>query len=70
MFRTVLLAVAFSSSLLCAEAPQGKGCPQKPLYRDSIYDGAADPVVCWNKQEQKWFMSTPTAAPMSTTPAA
>lgn len=28
----------------------------KPLYRDSIYDGAADPVVIWNKSEKKWFM--------------
>jgi len=28
----------------------------KPLYRDTIYDGAADPVVIWNKHEQKWFM--------------
>ena len=27
-----------------------------PLYRDPVYDGAADPVVIWNKQEQKWFM--------------
>ena len=28
----------------------------KPLFRDPIYDGAADPVVIWNEQEQKWFM--------------
>lgn len=28
----------------------------KPLFRDPIYDGAADPVVIWNKTEQKWFM--------------
>ncbi len=28
----------------------------KPLFRDPIYDGAADPVVIWNKVEQKWFM--------------
>ncbi len=27
-----------------------------PLYRDPIYDGAADPVVIWNKKEGKWFM--------------
>lgn len=33
----------------------GKVAP-KPLYRDSIYDGAADPVLCWNHKEQKWFM--------------
>lgn len=28
----------------------------KPLFRDTIYDGAADPVVIWNKAERKWFM--------------
>lgn len=28
----------------------------KPLFRDHIYDGAADPVVIWNHQEKKWFM--------------
>ncbi len=28
----------------------------KPLFRDSIFDGAADPTLIWNKQEQRWFM--------------
>lgn len=28
----------------------------KPLYRDPIHDGAADPVVIWNQKEKKWFM--------------
>lgn len=28
----------------------------KPLYRDPVYDGAADPVVIWNDKEQRWFM--------------
>ncbi|RPI02697.1 MAG: glycosyl hydrolase, partial [Ignavibacteriae bacterium] len=28
----------------------------KPLFRDPMYDGAADPVVIWNKQEKKWFL--------------
>ena len=28
----------------------------KPLYRDTIYDGAADPIVIWNKKENRWFM--------------
>ena len=27
-----------------------------PLFRDPIYDGAADPVVIWNKQEKNWWM--------------
>ncbi|MEI6945847.1 family 43 glycosylhydrolase [Paraflavisolibacter sp. H34] len=28
----------------------------KPLFRDPIYDGAADPEIVWNKKEKKWFM--------------
>jgi hypothetical protein len=28
----------------------------KPLFRDPIYDGAADPTVIWNRKEKKWFM--------------
>jgi hypothetical protein len=28
----------------------------KPLFRDPVYDGAADPVVTWNAKEKKWFM--------------
>lgn len=27
-----------------------------PLFRDPIYDGAADPVVFWNSHEQEWWM--------------
>ena len=28
----------------------------KPLYRDPVYDGAADPVVIWNPKVKKWWM--------------
>lgn len=28
----------------------------KPLFRDPVFDGAADPVVIWNFGERKWFM--------------
>lgn len=28
----------------------------KPLYRDPVFDGAADPVIIWNQQEKRWFM--------------
>lgn len=28
----------------------------KPLYRDPVYDGAADPTIIWNRKEKKWFM--------------
>ena len=28
----------------------------KPLYRDPVYDGAADPVVIWNPLVKRWWM--------------
>ncbi len=28
----------------------------KPLYRDPVFDGAADPVVIYNRAEKRWFM--------------
>lgn len=27
-----------------------------PLFRDPIYDGAADPVIIWNRQERAWWL--------------
>src|SRR5689334_21830804 len=44
--------------MLCvahALAQTGKRA-DKPLFRDPIYDGAADPVVVWNKAKKKWWM--------------
>ncbi len=34
---------------------QGK-IADKPLFRDPVYDGAADPVLCFNHRKKKWFM--------------
>ena len=28
----------------------------KPLFRDPVFDGAADPTIIWNKKEKRWFM--------------
>lgn len=28
----------------------------KPLYRDPVFDGAADPVVLWNPHRARWWM--------------
>lgn len=30
--------------------------PPAPLFRDPIYDGAADPVVIWNHAEESWWL--------------
>jgi hypothetical protein len=37
------------------QAQQGKVAP-KPLFRDPVFDGAADPVVIWNRQAKRWWM--------------
>jgi sucrose-6-phosphate hydrolase SacC (GH32 family) len=38
-----------------ATLPAEKSAPQ-PLYRDPVYDGAADPVVVWNPHTRQWWM--------------
>ena len=30
--------------------------PPAPLFRDPIYDGAADPTLIWNRQEGEWWL--------------
>jgi len=35
--------------------PRGPIAP-KPVFRDPVHDGAADPVLVWNRAEAKWWM--------------
>ena len=35
---------------------KGDKIADKPLFRDPIYDGAADPAVVWNAKENLWYM--------------
>jgi predicted GH43/DUF377 family glycosyl hydrolase len=42
-------------TLLSAQKQAGN-LASNPLYHDPVYDGAADPVIIWNKKEKKWFM--------------
>lgn len=30
--------------------------PKAPLFRDPIYDGCSDPVIIWNRGEQRWWL--------------
>jgi len=42
---------------LCSGAARETGpAAPKPLYRDPVYDGAADPVLVWNRTERQWWM--------------
>ncbi|HEX2861832.1 MAG TPA: glycosyl hydrolase [Lacunisphaera sp.] len=53
-FLLVLLALT-ALPLAVATEPAGP-CAPKPLFRDPVYDGAADPVVVWNPTAQRWWM--------------
>lgn len=30
--------------------------PKAPLFKDPVYNGAADPVIIWNKEEKSWWI--------------
>lgn len=59
--KRLVIAVSFLCCIFLlahssfAQKKKGK-LADKPLFRDPIFDGAADPVIVWNKQEKKWFM--------------
>lgn len=46
---------AEKNDVLPIKTKQGKLAP-KPLFVDPVYDGAADPVVIWNRKAKKWYM--------------
>lgn len=50
-----LAALSHAAESATSQTRPGKLAP-KPLYRDPVHDGAADPVVVWNRLERKWFM--------------
>ena len=39
-----------------ARSQPAGGVAPKPLFRDPVYDGAADPVLVWNPGAKKWLM--------------
>lgn len=43
-------------SLQCTQSTKSDNLASKPLFRDTIFDGVADPSVIWNQKEKKWFM--------------
>lgn len=45
----LILLLNICNPLFCQKAPA-------PLFRDPMYDGAADPVFVWNKQEKSWWI--------------
>ncbi len=53
--RILSLSFVLLVAVLTTLAVQPDAAPQ-PLYRDPIYDGAADPVVVWNPTTESWWM--------------
>jgi len=47
----LLTGILFLQIITLAQQPA-----PKPLYRDPVFDGAADPVVVYNKLQKKWWM--------------
>jgi beta-xylosidase len=46
---------ALLASVVALTVAAGSVAP-KPLFRDPVYDGAADPVVIWNPHTRTWWM--------------
>lgn len=58
-FAVLLVSFLFllMPSLLSAQGSKlsGKLAP-KPLFRDPVHDGAADPTLIWNRERHEWWM--------------
>lgn len=53
--KTLCITIIALIGLLPAYSQETAIAP-KPLYVDPIYDGAADPVIIYNKQKKAWWM--------------
>src|SRR5574340_561464 len=52
----IILFIIIISSCASTKSFHQSGPAPKPLFADLVYNGAADPVVIWNKKKQLWFM--------------
>jgi hypothetical protein len=52
----ILLSGALAGSLLAGGAAVRAQAAPKPLFRDPVHDGAADPTLIWNVQRKEWWM--------------
>ena len=54
--KLIALLLALFSLISTALADEAGLVAAKPLYRDPVYDGAADPTLIWNPQVKQWWM--------------
>ena len=48
----ITLTLSLSSTIIFAQQEKQGKLASKPLFRDPVYDGAADPTVIWNRNEK------------------
>lgn len=57
MTKKILLILLCCLSITTISNAQEKAkTASKPLFRDPVYDGAADPTLIWSQKEKKWYM--------------
>lgn len=56
--RTILMFSLLSLMVFWGKAQGAESFTRapSPLYRDPMYDGAADPALIWNREENSWWM--------------
>jgi beta-xylosidase len=57
LMRLLVLGIVLSLLLSTkAAAEESPAVAPMPLYRDPVYDGAADPSLIWNPRTERWWM--------------
>jgi hypothetical protein len=54
MSRFILVFLGFAA--IAASATSDGNLAPKPLFRDPVHDGAADPTLIWNRAKSEWWM--------------
>lgn len=55
-YLTVAILLILGFSIIAINAQDTRNIANKPLYRDPVFDGAADPVVIYNPKVKRWWM--------------
>jgi hypothetical protein len=55
VFAAVLVGCSLTA-LVRGQARMDQRTPPAPLFRDPVYDGAADPSLIWNDRERAWWI--------------
>jgi sucrose-6-phosphate hydrolase SacC (GH32 family) len=56
IYLVMVISIVVILSYASAQTVKRHKQAPKPLYVDPVYDGAADPVIIWNKNKKVWYM--------------